>query len=118
MAGLHQAASQSLRAIFVYSLDTRKATQVTDGMSDALYPVFDKNGKYLYFTASTDVGPRRAGWTCRATSIRHAQRLRRRCCARTASPLRRRATRKRAKTRRKTNKKDDKAGSTRHQRRQ
>jgi tricorn protease len=24
-------------------------------MSDALYPSFDKNGKYLYFTASTDV---------------------------------------------------------------
>src|SRR5262249_17399859 len=31
--------------------------QVTDGMSDARYPVFDKGGKYLYFTASTDVGP-------------------------------------------------------------
>ena len=24
-------------------------------MSDALYPSFDKNGKYLYFTASTDI---------------------------------------------------------------
>ena len=45
-----------LRAAFVYSLDTRKANQVTDGMSDVLYPNFDKNGKYLYFTASTDVG--------------------------------------------------------------
>ena len=33
-----------------------KATQVTDGMSDALYAAFDKNGKYLYFTASTNVG--------------------------------------------------------------
>jgi tricorn protease len=46
----------SLRAAFVYSLDNAKATQVTDGMSDALYPNFDKNGKYLYFTASTDMG--------------------------------------------------------------
>jgi len=45
-----------LRAVFVYSLVSRKATQVTDGMSDCLYPNFDKNGKYLYFTASTDVG--------------------------------------------------------------
>jgi tricorn protease len=45
-----------LRAVFVYSLASRKATQVTDGMSDCLYPNFDKNGKYLYFTASTDVG--------------------------------------------------------------
>jgi len=44
-----------LRAVFVYSLDEHKATQVTDGMSDALYPNFDKNGKSLYFTASTDM---------------------------------------------------------------
>jgi hypothetical protein len=26
-------------------------------MSDARYPVFDKDGKYLYFAASTDAGP-------------------------------------------------------------
>ena len=42
-------------AVFVYSLAQDKSFQVTDGMSDALYPVFDRNGKYLYFTASTDV---------------------------------------------------------------
>jgi tricorn protease len=46
----------TLRAAFVYSLDTGKATQITDGMSDVLYPNFDRNGKYLYFTASTDMG--------------------------------------------------------------
>jgi tricorn protease len=45
-----------LRAVFVYSLHTKKATQITDGMSDARYPVFDKGGKYLYFAASTDFG--------------------------------------------------------------
>jgi tricorn protease len=45
-----------MRAIFVYSLGTRKVVQITDGMSDSLYPVFDKNGKYLYFTASTNMG--------------------------------------------------------------
>src|SRR5207237_8921404 len=39
-----------------YSLEKGKSFQVTDDMSDALYPVFDKNGKYLYFTASTDLG--------------------------------------------------------------
>jgi tricorn protease len=50
-----------LRAVFLYSLETGKATQVTDGMSDARYAVFDKSGKYLYFTASTDAGPS-AGW--------------------------------------------------------
>src|SRR5262249_41382805 len=31
--------------------------QVTDGLSDGANPAFDKNGRYLYFTASTDVGP-------------------------------------------------------------
>ncbi len=50
-----------LHAVFLYSLDQGKAFQVTDGMSDALYPAFDKNGKYLYFTASTDVGLSTAG---------------------------------------------------------
>lgn len=48
-------------AIFVYSLDQGKAFQVTDGMSDALYPAWDKNGKYLYFTASTDLALSTAG---------------------------------------------------------
>jgi tricorn protease len=42
-------------AVFVYSLEQGKFFQLTDGMSDALYPAFDKNGRYLYFTASTDV---------------------------------------------------------------
>jgi len=45
-----------LRAAFVYSLDQAKAFQISDGLSDAEYANFDKNGKYLYFTASTDVG--------------------------------------------------------------
>lgn len=45
-----------LRGIFVYSLDSRNMHQITDGMSDARYPTFDKNGTYLYFTASTDIG--------------------------------------------------------------
>jgi tricorn protease len=45
-----------MHAIFVYSLETAQSTQITDGMSDAQTPDFDKSGKYLYFTASTDVG--------------------------------------------------------------
>lgn len=47
----------TLRAVFVYSLETGRATQITDGLGDARFPVFDKSGKYIYFTASTDVGP-------------------------------------------------------------
>ena len=58
-----------LRAVFVYSLEDKKATQVTDGMSDALYPNFDKGGKYLYFTASTNTGLS-TGWLD-MTSIDH-----------------------------------------------
>jgi tricorn protease len=50
-----------MRAVFVYSLETGKSTQLTDGMSDARFAVFDKNGKSLYFTASTNVGPT-TGW--------------------------------------------------------
>jgi tricorn protease len=45
-----------LHAINLYSLATGKRTQVTDGMSDARYPQFDKDGQYLYFTASTNYG--------------------------------------------------------------
>jgi tricorn protease len=45
-----------LSAIHLYSLTDSKTRQVTDGMSDALNPVFDKDGKYLYFTASTNSG--------------------------------------------------------------
>jgi len=45
------------RAVFLYSLDTGKSYRVTDGMSDADSPTFDKMGKYLYFLASTDAGP-------------------------------------------------------------
>ena len=46
-----------LRAVFIYSLESGKTMQITDGLSDARYPAFDKSGKYLYFTASTNVGP-------------------------------------------------------------
>ena len=50
-----------MRAVFVYSVADSKAFQLTDGMSDAISPAFDAGGKYLYFLASTDYGPR-SGW--------------------------------------------------------
>jgi tricorn protease len=50
-----------MRAVFVYSLESGKAQPITDGMSDARYAAFDRDGKYLYFTASTNVGPTN-GW--------------------------------------------------------
>ena len=47
----------SLHAVFVYGVEDKSLHQVTDGLSDAASVAFDKNGKYLYFFASTDVGP-------------------------------------------------------------
>ncbi|HTQ12058.1 MAG TPA: PDZ domain-containing protein [Fimbriimonadaceae bacterium] len=44
------------RAIFLYSVEDGKITQVTDGLASADSPIFDHNGKYLYFAASTEIG--------------------------------------------------------------
>jgi tricorn protease len=41
-------------AVFVYCLATGQSHQLTDGMSDAVSPAWDANGKYLYFLASTN----------------------------------------------------------------
>ncbi len=49
-------------AVYVHSLEDGKTTQITDGMSDAATPMFDKSGKYIYFMASTDVGPKLSGF--------------------------------------------------------
>ena len=46
-----------MRSVSVYSLEKGESHRVTDGMSDAFSPVFDKSGKYLYFCASTNAGP-------------------------------------------------------------
>jgi tricorn protease len=45
-----------LHAIFVYSVSKAKSTEITDGLSDAFAPDFDKEGKYIYFLASTNAG--------------------------------------------------------------
>jgi len=43
--------------VFIYSLADGKSYPVSDGLSDAADPTFDRGGKYLYFFASTDAGP-------------------------------------------------------------
>ena len=58
-----------LHGIFAYSLDNHKTTQITDGLSDATAPAFDKTGKYLYFLASTNIALS-GGWID-MTSIGH-----------------------------------------------
>lgn len=46
-----------IHTLRAFSLDRGESYQLTDGMSDATHPVFDKSGEYLYFTASSDDGP-------------------------------------------------------------
>ncbi len=46
-----------LRQIHLWSAESRQSHPLTDGLSDAANPVFDPNGKYLYFLASTNAGP-------------------------------------------------------------
>jgi tricorn protease len=53
--------SNHLHAVFVYSLADRSIHQITDARSDAFAPRFDVAGKYLWFAASTNVGPG-GGW--------------------------------------------------------
>ena len=45
-------------AIFVSNVETGETKQVTDGLADAMWPVWDASGKYLWFLASTDFGLR------------------------------------------------------------
>lgn len=49
------------RLVSLHSLETGRKHQVTDGMSDAQNPVFSRDGKYLFFLASADVGPTKGG---------------------------------------------------------
>ncbi len=45
------------KRIFLYSVDQQKSFALTDGLSDAAEPIFDRGNKYLYFFASTNAGP-------------------------------------------------------------
>ena len=49
--------SQYMDSIQLYSIDQKKSFPVGDEIADATDPVFDPNGKYLYFVASTNAGP-------------------------------------------------------------
>ena len=49
------------KSIFIYDTENMETHQVTDGLADIETPIFDQNGKYLYFLASTDYGLT-SGW--------------------------------------------------------
>ncbi|HEX9501920.1 MAG TPA: peptidase S41, partial [Thermoanaerobaculia bacterium] len=54
---------QNFDTIQLYSLDQKKSFPLTDGLEQANGPVFDPNGKYLYFIVSTDAGPLADGFS-------------------------------------------------------
>ncbi len=45
------------KRIYLYSVDQQKSFALTDGMSDASEPKFDRDNKFIYFFASTNAGP-------------------------------------------------------------
>jgi tricorn protease len=58
----------NFRRIVAWSLDSARATPLTDVMADAESPSWDRGGRYLYFLASTDLGLG-SGWA-NTSSIR------------------------------------------------
>ena len=46
-----------MQAVFVYNIESGVKTRITDGLSNAKSPIFDRDGKHLYFFASTNPGP-------------------------------------------------------------
>jgi tricorn protease len=56
--------------VYVYSLEQNKSFPITDGLSDASEPVFDANGKYLYFLSSDSTGMSKHGFSQSASDSR------------------------------------------------
>jgi tricorn protease len=48
--------------VFIYDLAQKKGFQVTDGVTHTELPVFDRNGKYLYFVSSMNAGTSEFNW--------------------------------------------------------
>lgn len=48
--------------IFIFDTTSKKSVQITDGIAHAESPVFDRNGKYLYFVSSPNAGTSEFEW--------------------------------------------------------
>ena len=48
-------ATNNFSGILLWSSETKKVTPLSNPMADAIFPVWDLNGRYLYFLASTNV---------------------------------------------------------------
>ena len=53
--------NNNFKSIFAYQISTKKIVQITDPIADAITPVWDASGKYIYTLASTDYGLQ-TGW--------------------------------------------------------
>lgn len=53
--------NSSFKSIFAYQISTGKIIQLTDPIADAITPVWDASGKYIYTLASTNYGLQ-TGW--------------------------------------------------------
>ncbi|MFO0938928.1 MAG: hypothetical protein U0798_20690 [Gemmataceae bacterium] len=62
--------SAQIGQVSIYSLEQNKSFKVTDGLSEAIEPVFDASGKYLYFLASNDTGMSKHGFSQSASDAR------------------------------------------------
>ena len=51
----------AVSALFLYNLDNGQKHQITDGMSNVRGPSFSRDGKYLFFAASTNIGLTNSG---------------------------------------------------------
>ncbi|MFT5257496.1 MAG: tricorn protease [Arenicella sp.] len=51
----------NFKSIYAYQISTKKTIQITDPIADAITPVWDASGKYIFTLASTDYGLQ-TGW--------------------------------------------------------
>jgi tricorn protease len=51
----------NFKSIYAYQISTKKIIQITDLIADAITPVWDASGKFIYTLASTDYGLK-SGW--------------------------------------------------------
>ncbi len=49
------------RNLYLYDFEERELTRITDYMADVSSPAFSKDGKHLFFAASTNSGPSQVG---------------------------------------------------------
>ena len=55
VAGVRQDLPNGFRRVVAWSMETGEATPLTDAMADATDPSWDRDGRHLYFLASTDL---------------------------------------------------------------